>query len=926
MTRVERYLLVPAAYCEELGGLCWSATEDALEHPDGATFALAVEVVAFLEGLASQRPLVHFGFVLHLLRLLRHGRTRVPRHDFGRLVRAYQEAGRPARTAGALAALLCRDVPAAPDPPSAEELGLWLTIHSFTTGDVDAREWAQEPPLDHEVFEAHVACALDELSDEELAHWMRYGQAPPGDAAEQAARALLAERPRSLEGALDDLARHDRLAGAVPFVAQLVGALALPPRRLSAPELPLGGYADVTTRGHPEQVLLSQLALDDLEFLRRHAENELLYYRREEPHARAREELVVLLDQGVRTWGIVRLVLAAAVLALGRLAQRRRLSFLVAATSGGGAPVSPLEVGEDELAERVGASDLSPQPGLALERVLEACGEGPRDVVLLTHPRNLAEPDVAAAALRAGRHTRLFALAVDGHGDAALSELRHGAPLPLARFHIDLDRPAPAHPTDAPAAWRGDVEPVGFPFRFGVDWHPQTFPFALDDAGEWLLIVSRRGMLHATRTDGAGTEVLPRGLIDGEVLDGPNEVLGVTGGFVVAGQLGGRKVAFHYDFRARTVRAHAFPVGGHGWCYLRRRHALINFHDPDDYQSVCLSSGRRDVIAGPLWAAPLVRPEFPGGLNVRYLPTPDDWVPGAAEPPPCPWLRFTPDTGTITLGGLSPAWPALTPREDGGLALRGHRLLRGEYRGGTLAALFGAPGGEKSLWLFRLPDGGPPTSYALDKVWGSFRLCADGKLVAFRHAATGQIEVRDVAPGLTRRAVTPAGRFHNNVTVVGDEGWLSLHCGARCLLLRWDQGALAHQFFPGDGLASVMAELCRAPVGSASTASMPVITHGTHKPSSWPAFLSYDAQRFRGVAQNNLVVAVDLFGQVFLFEHSGELVCAFFAFRRSFAAWMPDGTCLGPPALLGGPETPGAAEKIGRALREAEARGEGRAP
>ncbi len=65
----------------------------------------------------------------------------------------------------------------------------------------------------------------------------------------------------------------------------------------------------MTTTGNPEQILPSQFALDDLEFLRRFAERELLYFRREEPHSRTREELVVLLDQGVRTWGIVRLVL-----------------------------------------------------------------------------------------------------------------------------------------------------------------------------------------------------------------------------------------------------------------------------------------------------------------------------------------------------------------------------------------------------------------------------------------------------------------------------------------------------------------------------------------------------------------------------------------------------------------------------------------
>src|SRR5439155_247562 len=116
---------------------------------------------------------------------------------------------------------------------------------------------------------------------------------------------LLGRGRRTLTRAALRLARTFREEGrplrnagafcAILFVAQLVSALALPPRRLVRPELPLGGYADVATRGQPEHLLPSQFALDDLEFIRRYAENELLYFRREEPHARTQEELIVLL-------------------------------------------------------------------------------------------------------------------------------------------------------------------------------------------------------------------------------------------------------------------------------------------------------------------------------------------------------------------------------------------------------------------------------------------------------------------------------------------------------------------------------------------------------------------------------------------------------------------------------------------------------
>src|SRR5262249_4875761 len=145
-------------------------------------------------------------------------------------------------------------------------------------------------------------------------------------------------------------------------------------------------------------------------FFRRFAENELLYFQREEPHAVVRRELVVLLDQGVRTWGDVRLVLAAAVLALGRQAERHKLDFLVAATSSAGELLDPLQAGVETLGQLVEASDLSANSGLALERVLEQPTTAMRDVVLLTHTRNLREADVAAAARRMRPKTRLFSV------------------------------------------------------------------------------------------------------------------------------------------------------------------------------------------------------------------------------------------------------------------------------------------------------------------------------------------------------------------------------------------------------------------------------------------------------------------------------------------------------------------------------------
>ena len=150
---------------------------------------------------------------------------------------------------------------------------------------------------------------------------------------------------------------------------------------------------------HPEQILPIQFALDDEEFLRRFAERELLYFHREEPRQPTTEEIVLLLDQGVRTWGDVRLVLAGAVIALLRQAKRRRIAIKLATTSNGGEAIDPIELEPRAVFERSWKrATCRPHPGVALSQLLNSPAAARRDIVLLTHPRNVGEPAVRDAA------------------------------------------------------------------------------------------------------------------------------------------------------------------------------------------------------------------------------------------------------------------------------------------------------------------------------------------------------------------------------------------------------------------------------------------------------------------------------------------------------------------------------------------------
>src|SRR5262249_18466486 len=117
-------------------------------------------------------------------------------------------------------------------------------------------------------------------------------------------------------------------------------------------------------------------------------------------------------------------------------------------------------------------------------------------------------------------------------------------------------------------AWRGDVEPIGYPFRFGMPGKVLNGLFDFDGAGEWLFTACQRGMLYACRTDGSAKKLLPRGVFQNSVLTNPDAVLGITGGIVVGGRIDGQLVAFHYHLAERRCSAYVLgPVAEKHWVW-----------------------------------------------------------------------------------------------------------------------------------------------------------------------------------------------------------------------------------------------------------------------------------------------------------------------------------------------------------------------
>ncbi|WP_169981309.1 hypothetical protein [Tautonia rosea] len=961
MISADAYLHLPDAYARWLGGLRWSVAGEALEFPDGKTFVFSRELSLFLDGFATGRDPIHFAHLLHLMHLLLRGPlTLSEADDFPMdLPGAFSVLGRPHRNAGAFCAMLCEGVPSLPDPPEIETVCLTLTAGAVVEiasigmdrpGHVGLRRSSDrslrgrgatpalpldDPPMTPAEFERWVLDRLIRQRPEAIRHWLRVGRGPE-QPAEALADRIEHERPRTYRSALEPLLERPRLSASALLIDRLVGALALPPRRRSIETLPTGGYADLANRGAPERLLLSQLAIDAEEFVRRFAERELLYYQREEPHAEESETLVVLLDQGVRTWGGIRTVLAAAVVALAGLADRRGVRLLLGVSSDPTRRVDPIRCDPEQLAALLEASELSPHPNPLLDSVVSEGERQRRDLVLLTHPKTLEEPEIEATARGLAEGDRLFAVLVNDRRDVQVAEVRRGRPVILSRFRAEpIDPPTTSPPPDRrrprnvpPGSWIGDVEPIGFPFRLtpAVDRAPRGEEprFAFDASGEWFAVLGRFGVPHLWRLNGSVHEPLPRGFSGGEVVREADMMIGVAGGFVVLGRIGeeGRPVAVHYDLVARRVRVFVKYLSNERdwtWFYLRESHALVARGSDECWYLDLRTGGRfssQDRSASEIVSRDLQRVEAMPVAPPSLVTLHDD----DTSPSFGPSVRLRRESGTIAVEGMDPPWRRFRPVSEGRPLLQGHRLEAARCCGQTLA-IFAIENDatEGRWWIFRKlgADLVPivPTAQ-MPRRRDELTLSSDGSHAALRcEGNVYAVYALESSPVLLLQWTggdRPARRGdrhrRSRMTVSLGRDWILLQDAPHAALIHWEGTRLGLRFARGDP-ETVRRELFRNGGPAA-----PGLSEAA--PGPLPPWARYDPDRFEATARGlGLVAVVDAFGQVVLADASGTVLALLAFSRGSLAAWLPDGARFGSIRLTGTAATPGAEDRLASALR-----------
>ncbi|MEQ1748682.1 MAG: hypothetical protein ABL974_04630 [Prosthecobacter sp.] len=266
-----------------------------------------------------------------------------------------------------------------------------------------------------ESLEERLRTGLDELP-------MRQLELPLPDPAETPVPEIPADLLRALEHEGGELAQ---VAG---LVRRMSAILHVPKAVTHRDELPLGGVSDITNRGDPSRLLMTELAWDDLTFAVRIAQGEALYLRRESPPAEPPPRRLLLIDNGIFLWGKPRLFALGAALALlkQKLGPEAPIGTVFTLTEGRFIPIT-LETVADVRAQLT-RLEPQPHPGTALSLLAEA-DDNPfkpeEEVFLFTHPAAAEALTTLPIWQQLAHRVPLHTLLVDREGSLELS--RHSS-------------------------------------------------------------------------------------------------------------------------------------------------------------------------------------------------------------------------------------------------------------------------------------------------------------------------------------------------------------------------------------------------------------------------------------------------------------------------------------------------------------------
>ncbi|SFH92940.1 hypothetical protein [Planctomicrobium piriforme] len=427
LTRAQRYLQ-PA----DSSFWRWSEDGSAAEWIDGPTIAIREEVVALLEQLAS-KGLPSLDSLLLLLAVCRESWSTDP----SRLEVLKDVLTRNPRRKSLTAPLetMLNAIPVMPPvvqksvAVKAELAGIVLDEPSLRTSPQIARDILDElksgclqetiggstdiiKPAGQWAAELRALCqGLNRLRTSSLMLRLATGLDDLPAAAPIELDEFKPLRPAGFAELLTEMEQDADLKGLARLTRTLMGIVSIPRPVGEQEELPLGGVSDIANRGRLDQLLLSELAHDDDVLITRIALREALYLRREMPPDRPTRERVLLLDSGLRMWGLPRIFATGVALAFAAMSKTRVRVYRAA-----GEEIVPVDLSSKQgLSTHLEALDPAMHPGQALPEFQQQNQLDETDVILVTHLDSLGDAEFLRC-LDESELSPLYCVGVNRHG------------------------------------------------------------------------------------------------------------------------------------------------------------------------------------------------------------------------------------------------------------------------------------------------------------------------------------------------------------------------------------------------------------------------------------------------------------------------------------------------------------------------------
>lgn len=921
------FLTLNRSDLELIGSPRWSESGDALEYPDGQTFVFPMEIRLFIDGFGSVARLPRPREILWLMAFLGLGRT-PPGVSLALLARLVRSENHPTRNAGALCAELLRRA----GSESINENSVHKQWNEFIykkncseyndkissgysiEGCLDSTHRMSRAPIfeNYAQLREEIEAAANELGDDAIRHWLRHGSAPVDQTGEELAQIVELPRLAGLTEAIEQIARHERLRESWFLARSIEAAVSLPPRKSEAAVLPVGGHADVANRGGFDRLLLSQLVLDDDELIRRLAENELLFHKREEPVRPRVQKLIVFLDQGMRVWGHPRLVLTAAAFALGRLAERKQLAFELAPSSAQGKCFNPLTTHAEQLGESLQTVTFEESPLGVLSQTLETLDDlETRELVVLTHPRSLSDPGMDQLHHQAPPGTRINYLTVDDQGAAAWSEQRSHGVVTSRRFslraaHVRDQLTSHSRPS-MPWRWTGPVEPFNYPFSLDHLGWLGTHRLDFDASGHWFASVSHRGVVRVWSTEEPTfSQTLPRAQVQGSMDVEVLAFFGTRQGFALAGRWGRALAVVDYDFHDGACRVHLIsfsPARGVGWTYDLDEHVVIaeisgllvaidletgKLHREFLHDAKRATLQRLDPAAR---ACGKVRGQL---LHPRELLV-QSW--DLDESRQRSALLHT-ETGTLILDLEGGTPIQMTPPNQNQPLLKDFHLRRACYNGGVLALAASKSIKTRYIFVFRMPGCVPMGAYTMHSENPQLMVDPTGRHL-LNLGPSQELQLHDLKLGtmiFTVDGLPP----EPIVAVSASRGQIRIQ---------------TQKFLYGFEFSGEQVEVEVVPMVFGSQAG---IDQPTTLSTSAPTELQggHDPTRSLCAVGDGPRCVADLYNHLRIFGPDSELVATFFVTRATWGIHLPDGSSWGSLSRSRLLNHPAKSQELARTLRE----------